>query len=149
MEDIGRLDIIPTKYLDDEMLARITINGTDEFSGSKFDLEKDTFNLISQEQVNSKGKQFRLFYYEIHQYISTKSAESRNFAPKDFQYYALVVVEVRDGKVYPVGNTFQYHVNIDNPERREKYLEELSEEFKVEGRERASAFDVSDNTQWW
>ncbi|MCZ2129753.1 MAG: TraB/GumN family protein [Bacteroidia bacterium] len=148
LEDINRLDLIPAKYMDEELLARITLGGS-SYVISKFDLEKDTFKLLSSENATIRGKQYRIFYYEINRYISAKQTESRNFDPKDFKNLALVAVELKNGKICPTGSTFNTSVVIDNPERRAKYLEELSEEFQVKDRQRASATDDNSFSYYW
>lgn len=146
LDEVNGLSYIPAKYLTDELLSKLSFNvGVSTF----FNLEKDTFKMLSYTAESVKGKEYKVFLYEINRYISSGNAKKNYFNPSDYKHYALIAVEVKNGKLTPTGDVFTQRVTIENPEKKDKYLEELLEEFKVRGRERALASDVNEYYSYW
>lgn len=148
LKDVNALDVLPTSLLNDQMLAKLTINAgksTYYYGSNKFDFEKDTFVLRKQEPALMKGKTYKVYTYEVKQFISKTDAEKSSFTPKDFRKLALIAVQLEQGKVDPTLDNYNTTVRIENPERVEKYMEEMLEEFLVKDRKRASAKEVSDS----
>lgn len=148
LDEVNRLDLIPSEYLNDEHLAKLTLNNSSNYGyyryGSSYDIDKDTFKLIKQEEMSIRGKKYKIYYYEISQVVTLQMAEKQSFDPKDYKKIAIIAVEIKDNKVYPVGSKYKSTVKIENPERWDKYLEELTEGFIVKDRKRASATEIDD-----
>lgn len=147
LKDVEAIDVLPKALLDDQFLAKLTINegkSSYYYGSSRFDFEKDTFSLIKQESVQMRGKSYQVYTYDVKQFISKTDAEKSSFAPKDFRKLALIAVQTVQGKVDPTLENYNTTVRIENPERIEKYLEEMFEEFLVKDRKRASAKEVGE-----
>jgi uncharacterized protein YbaP (TraB family) len=142
LDEEGKISLIPVKHIQDERLAILALN-SGAYYYSRFDLEKDTFKVIITSETKIRGLDYRIYFFEINQYVSESARQKYNFSKKDFQKIAILAVELRNGKVYPVGSVYQSNQKIQNPERMDKYMEEMEEEFIVQGRKRASAKEVT------
>jgi len=150
LHEAEALDFLSKSMIDNTLLARLTLNSSGSSSRSSswnratFDMKRDTFRLLSQEELKVKEKVYKVYTYRIHQFISKSDAEKSNFVAKDYQRLALIAVEMEVGFFNPNGTNFSTHVKIENPDRVDKYLEEMREEFIVRDRPRASAKEVGE-----
>jgi uncharacterized protein YbaP (TraB family) len=148
----NKINLLPSSSQNLELLAKLTLNeskGGYGFWGTKFDFDRDTFKLIKTEVAEQNGRKYNVYYHQINQFISTTAAQKTNFVAKDFQRLSYIAIEVKDGRFNPDGNNYTTTVKIENPERIQKYLEEMNEEFIVRTRPRASAEEVGDENDFY
>lgn len=139
---------IPAELLATENLAKLSLNnsgGGYSYYGSSYDFEKDTFKLIKKGQESIKGRDYQYFIYQVNGFISKSAADKYNFSPKDYKKLAFIAVETKDGIFVNKGINIKSSIRFENPDKLDKYLEELIEEFEVKERKRASAKEINDS----
>lgn len=152
LQAIDKEKLIPAQYRPNELIAKLILNegATGSYYwGVRYDYDKDTFSMLKQEITHVRGKAYKVYYFKINQFISSSDAQKSNFVAKDFQRLALIAIELKEGELNLNGRRYKTTVKIENPEREEKYIEEMTQEFIVKDRPRASSRDLGDNYGYW
>lgn len=154
LSEIEKLNLIPLFYKREEKVVPLLLNVSQANNytfnpSNSIDIENDTIKLLETKQMINKEGEYKVYVYEINQFITAVQAEKRNFDPKDFHYLAIVAVQMKEGKPDIMGRKYSERKKVENIERRSRYIEELLESFEVKNRPRASAEDEESFYSYW